>query len=172
MKSVSPSMSGPPQVSAPLLAHWQGHATREHNRPPLQFGSQQVQCPLPQSASRVQRCPISVRQRPWKHALLHVPPGRVPSARTPAHWPPGGAYRHEHERPQKRVLHSASPQVQLSRHSASAVHASPSSDLQTPPRQARLTPHAVPSARFAVAMHTGTAVRHEMLAFLHGWFSS
>ena len=100
VKSVSPSISGPLQASAPLLAHWQGQATREHKRPPLQVGLQQVQCPLPHSESRVQRCPMSVRQRPWKQALLHEPGWGVPSARKPAHAPPGGAYRHGHERPQ------------------------------------------------------------------------
>jgi hypothetical protein len=84
-------MSGPLQVSAPLLAHWHGHATREHSRPPLHDEVQHVQCPLPHSESRVQRCPTSVRQRPWKHALLHEPGCAVPSVRKPAHWPPGGA---------------------------------------------------------------------------------
>jgi hypothetical protein len=104
--------------------------------------------------------------------LLQPLGGAVPSSRLAAHAPPGGAYRHGHERPQKRVLHSASPQVQASRHSASALHASPSSDLQTPPRHARLTPHAVPSARLALAVQTGAAVRHEMTAALHGWVGS
>jgi hypothetical protein len=100
VKSPSPSMRGPLQASAPLFAHWQGQATREHSRPPAQLEFQQVQCPLPHSESRVQRCPTSVRHRPWKQALLHEPGWDVPSTRTPAHCPPGGAYRHRHERPQ------------------------------------------------------------------------
>jgi hypothetical protein len=41
-----------------------------------------------------------------------------------------------------------------------------------PPRHARLTPQAVPSARFAVVVQTGAAVLHEMTAVLHGWFAS
>jgi hypothetical protein len=93
-------MRGPLQVSAPLLAHWHGQATREHNRPPLQVDLQQVQCPEPHSESRVQSCPISVKQRPLKQALLHDPGCGVPSTRNPAHCPPGGAYWHRHERPQ------------------------------------------------------------------------
>jgi hypothetical protein len=165
-------MSGPPQVSAPLLAHWQGQAAREHSRPPLQLWLQQVQCSVPQSESRVQRCPTSARQRPWKHALLHESGCGVPSARMPAQSPPGGAYRQMHSRPQYRVVHCGSPQVHLSRHSASDVQGSPSSDLQTPPRHARFTPHDVPSATLPFAVQTDTAVRHEMIPILHGWLSS
>ena len=65
MKSISPSISGPVQVSAPLFAYWHGHAVFEQMRPPLQPEFQQVQWPVPQSASRVQVCPTAVRQRPW-----------------------------------------------------------------------------------------------------------
>jgi len=165
-------MRGPPQPSAPLLAHWQGHATFEQIRPPLQPWFQQVQCPEPQAASVVQVWPISVKQRPWKHALWHEPGSCVPSARRPAHSPAGGAYPQGHERPQERVVHCASPQVQLSRHSAFEVHGSPSSDLQTPARHARLTPHPVPSATFALATQTGAALLHAMIAALHGWLAS
>jgi hypothetical protein len=64
VKSISPSINGPLQVSAPLLAHWHGHAAFEHSRPPLQVDPQHVQCPVPHSESRVHSCPTSVRQRP------------------------------------------------------------------------------------------------------------
>jgi hypothetical protein len=63
VKSSNPSISGPLHPSAPLLAHWHGHALFEHRRP-LQPWFQQVQWLVPQSASRVQICPTAVRQRP------------------------------------------------------------------------------------------------------------